>query len=263
MVRLSTGLSNDSSRSSYEIVKKQIQLLKKAGARVEVFGVANNYKGALDSSGKKFAGEYMNETLGKIVKENGAKFLGGFISGSDKIHPKSYSSNSFSQQPMKVTSADVKAFEKTKNDASKKPANSNKTPAKPPTKINNMWNPLEVIGKTIGDSLASDTSSHGLTEKEAKSINHYVAQGITNPGTLRMSTGIDSDKINRYLLGNKATIIPTSANVPVKHYTASDNSKSNSPQGNNVSSTTVINNGGGSSPHRISDSSLSMATLIG
>lgn len=82
---LSSGYSN--SVDDTNSINQQLALLKKAGANVQLLGVANQYN--------KFGqnGSAMNSNLQNIAKQHGVSFLGGFDAGNDLVHPKSYDDN--------------------------------------------------------------------------------------------------------------------------------------------------------------------------
>lgn len=82
VVILSTGLSNNT--ADYDNIRKQMELLKKEGAIVQVLGVSNTYKGSAED------GKAMNKKLGEMSAEYGFKFGGGFEPSSDNVHPAGY-----------------------------------------------------------------------------------------------------------------------------------------------------------------------------
>lgn len=83
-VYLSSGYSNGTSATNLDVIKKQINTLKGAGANVILLGVSKTFKGSGDMGTK------MNNQLSTIAGETGAKFMGGFDASKDNIHPKSY-----------------------------------------------------------------------------------------------------------------------------------------------------------------------------
>lgn len=107
-VILSTGLSNDT--TDYGNIRKQMELLKKEGADVQVLGVSNSYKGNAEK------GAAMNKKLQEMASEFGFKFSGGFEAASDKIHPASYDNL---QVVVKGTATEPKANEGATADANK------------------------------------------------------------------------------------------------------------------------------------------------
>ena len=77
-VNISTGVSNNP--SDFKSIKRQLALLQKSGARVNVLGAA---QGRYDKE---------NERLATLSSTYGANFKGGFKPGRDGVHPASYSS---------------------------------------------------------------------------------------------------------------------------------------------------------------------------
>jgi len=77
-VNISTGVSNNP--SDFKSIKRQLALLQKSGARVNVLGAA---QGRYDKE---------NERLAALSSTYGANFKGGFKPGRDGVHPASYSS---------------------------------------------------------------------------------------------------------------------------------------------------------------------------
>jgi len=78
VINLSTGISNNP--TDIASIKKQFELLSKAGATVNVLGAA---KGTYDPQ---------NQQLKELSDQFGMRFLGGFDPGPDRVHPLSYSS---------------------------------------------------------------------------------------------------------------------------------------------------------------------------
>ena len=78
LINLSTGVSNDP--SDFTSIQKQLELLTKAGATVNLLGASKQRYSA------------QNQQLEDLSKKFGVNFLGGFEAGSDQVHPLSYSS---------------------------------------------------------------------------------------------------------------------------------------------------------------------------
>ena len=78
LINLSTGVSNNP--SDFPSIQKQLELLTKAGASVNLLGASKQRYGA------------QNRQLEDLSKKFGVNFLGGFEAGSDQVHPLSYSS---------------------------------------------------------------------------------------------------------------------------------------------------------------------------
>jgi len=77
-VNISTGVSNNP--SDFKSIERQLALLQKSGARVNVLGAA---QGRYDKE---------NARLAALSSTYGANFKGGFVPGRDGVHPRSYSS---------------------------------------------------------------------------------------------------------------------------------------------------------------------------
>jgi len=77
-LRLSSGILN--SPKDLKSVEEQLKFLKEAGAKVQLVGVPTN--------NPTYAP--LNEKLKALAKQYGATWLGGYEAGSDKIHPKDY-----------------------------------------------------------------------------------------------------------------------------------------------------------------------------
>lgn len=88
-VMLSSGLSNNPGDT--QSIEQQIAALKAKGANVVLFGVANDFKGSTKT------GAAMNAKLQAIAAAQGVQFLGGFKSGSDHVHPRSYTGGGLPQ----------------------------------------------------------------------------------------------------------------------------------------------------------------------
>ena len=88
-VMLSSGLSNNPGDT--QSIEQQIAALKAKGANVVLFGVANDFKGSTKT------GAAMNAKLQAIAAVQGVQFLGGFKSGSDHVHPRSYTGGGLPQ----------------------------------------------------------------------------------------------------------------------------------------------------------------------
>lgn len=78
LINLSTGVSNNP--SDFSSIRKQLELLTKAGAKVNVLGASKQRYGA------------QNQQLAGLSKDFGVNFLGGFEAGPDKVHPLNYNS---------------------------------------------------------------------------------------------------------------------------------------------------------------------------
>ena len=77
-VNISTGVSNNP--GDFKSIERQLALLQKSGARVNVLGAA---QGRYDRE---------NARLAALSSTYGANFKGGFVPGRDGVHPRSYSS---------------------------------------------------------------------------------------------------------------------------------------------------------------------------
>ena len=78
LINLSTGVSNNP--DDFTSIQKQLELLTKAGAKINVLGASKQRYGP------------QNQQLASLSKKFGVNFLGGFEAGSDQVHPLSYSS---------------------------------------------------------------------------------------------------------------------------------------------------------------------------
>lgn len=79
-VFLSSGLSNNP--VDLVNVEKQLDMLKRMGAKVTLSGVSNSYP--------KGDPNKMNAALAQLASKYGAAFTGGFTAGKDNVHPKAY-----------------------------------------------------------------------------------------------------------------------------------------------------------------------------
>lgn len=77
-VVLSTGLSNNT--VDLDSVRKQMEFLKQAGAKVKIAGMSNSREDLAPG----------NQQLQSMAEEYGYQFMGGFDAGEDLIHPKNY-----------------------------------------------------------------------------------------------------------------------------------------------------------------------------
>jgi len=88
---ISSGLSNNP--QDIQGVKRQIALLKQAGANPSFIGLA---QGRYDAQ---------NNLLSLLTRQSGVGFLGGFKPGSDAVHPESYSNLYSIPKPAAVSSS--------------------------------------------------------------------------------------------------------------------------------------------------------------
>ena len=77
-VVLSTGLSNNT--QDLDSVKKQMEFLKNAGAKVKIAGMSNSREDLAPG----------NQQLQQLSSEYGYDFMGGYEAGEDKVHPTNY-----------------------------------------------------------------------------------------------------------------------------------------------------------------------------
>ena len=77
-VILSTGLSNNT--QDLDSVKKQMEFLKTAGAKVKIAGMSNSREDLAPG----------NQQLQQLSSEYGYDFMGGYEAGKDKVHPTNY-----------------------------------------------------------------------------------------------------------------------------------------------------------------------------
>ena len=86
-VNISTGVSNNP--SDFKNIERQLALLQKSGAKVNVLGAA---QGRYDKE---------NARLASLSSSYGANFRGGFKPGRDGVHPASYASYDSGSRPSK------------------------------------------------------------------------------------------------------------------------------------------------------------------
>lgn len=77
-VILSTGLSNNT--QDLDSVRKQMEFLKSAGAKVKIAGMSNSREDLAPG----------NQQLQQLSSEYGYDFMGGYDAGKDKVHPTNY-----------------------------------------------------------------------------------------------------------------------------------------------------------------------------
>lgn len=77
-VVLSTGLSNNT--QDLDSVRKQMEFLKNAGAKVKIAGMSNSREDLAPG----------NQQLQQLSSEYGYDFMGGYEAGKDKVHPTNY-----------------------------------------------------------------------------------------------------------------------------------------------------------------------------
>ena len=86
-INVSTGVSNNP--SDFKSIERQLALLQKSGAKVNVLGAA---QGRYDKE---------NARLASLSSSYGANFRGGFKPGRDGVHPASYASYDSGSRPSK------------------------------------------------------------------------------------------------------------------------------------------------------------------
>lgn len=89
-INVSTGVSNNP--SDFKSIERQLSLLQKSGAKVNVLGAA---QGRYDKE---------NARLASLSSSYGANFRGGFKPGRDGVHPASYASYDTGAKPQKPKS---------------------------------------------------------------------------------------------------------------------------------------------------------------
>ena len=88
-VVLSTGLSNNT--QDLDSVRKQMEFLKNAGAKVKIAGMSNSREDLAPG----------NQQLQELSSEYGYQFMGGYDAGEDKVHPTNYGDYLASATPVK------------------------------------------------------------------------------------------------------------------------------------------------------------------